>query len=247
MHLAELAFRLRTVPSAAFVDLLREAGEPMDAKALKLRLESLGVEKDMVDAAWRKAQPGVKRHGNVEFDATHGKYRWSSASIPPPTLVLTPTQALESLVTGRVPAVIKPDLVELVRRALDERDALEARLRAGYQGTREARAALERQIRIDAARAVAEVAMEVEELAAAGADATVTVERIRGLAKAFELEPIGRAGEEVAFRPATHSAIGGYPPNGSMVVVIRPGYSWRTGDDDVLVAKAQVAAVSAGR
>jgi len=246
VDLPELSFRLRAVPAAVFVDLLRQADEPLDAKTLKQRLAASGVAKDEVDQAWRRAQPGVKRHAHV-VDIGRGRYQWSATPIPVAVPVVSPAEALERLVAGRVPSGLKADLADLVRRALAERDQLEHRLRVSHQGAREARGAQERQLRIDAARAVADVAMEVEELAAAGADPEVTVERIRALAKAFDLDPIGRAGDQVAFDPRAHTPIGGYPADGSAVVVIRPGYSWRAGDQDVLVAKAQVAAGTAAR
>lgn len=234
----ELVFRLRAVPAAVFVDLLRGAAEPLNARALKRRLEDAGIAKEDVDAAWRRAQPGVKRHGNVAY--AQGAYRWSDTPVPVPVPVVTPVQAFERILAGRLAATVKADLADLVTTALRERDALEERLRGAYQGSDAARAARERQIRIDSARALAEVVMEVEELSAAGAEPAVTVERIRALAKAFDLEPIGRAGDEITFDPTLHSPIGGYPPDGSPVVVIRPGYTWRGSDQDVLVGKAQV-------
>ena len=128
-----------------------------------------------------------------------------------------------------------------MRAALKERDDLEARLRAEYAGTRTMRAVQERQVRIDAVRALATVVSEVEELAAAGAGAGVTAERVRALAQAFGLAPIGRAGELTAFEPTWHEPIGARPPDDSEVCVIRPGYSWPTGEEDVLLCKAQVA------
>jgi hypothetical protein len=102
------------------------------------------------------------------------------------------------------------------------------------------RAARERQLRIGAMRALAESIMEVEELAAAGADAAVTVERVRAMAKRQSLTPIGRAGAAMAYDPAQHSAIGPAPIPGVPVLVIRPGYLWQSGEEEILLGKAQV-------
>ncbi len=248
MSPSDVTFRLRAVPAAVFVDLLREAAAPLDARALKHRLEAQGVERSVVVAAWKRAQPGVRRHANIVFDAGRGVYRWSDnrAAVP----ALTAEDALDRLLPARLSAR-KAELAEIVRAALKERDGLEARVRGAYQGAREARAAQERQITIDAVRALAEVAMEVEELAAAGADNGVTVgvtvgvivERVRALAAESGLVPIGRAGEQTVFDPRAHTPIGGLPAAGSRVSIIRPGYTWRAGDRDVLIGKAHVAAV----
>ena len=71
-----MTFRLNAYPAAVFVDILRDEGAPLDAKTLKLRLAELGYDRTVVDAAWKRAQPGVKRHGNVTFDSAHGSYVW---------------------------------------------------------------------------------------------------------------------------------------------------------------------------
>jgi hypothetical protein len=241
----ELVFRLRAVPAAAFVDLLREARAPLSARALKIALHERGVPREVADAAWRRAQPGVRRHANVAVDKA-GRYAWSDAPVPPEPLRFTPSEALERILRGRLAAPVKVDLADLVRRALHERDVLEQQARVAHDGAVQARAALERQIRIDGARAMADLAAEVEELAEAASPDTL-VERVRGLAKAYELEPIGRVGEEISYDAAWHTPIGDDLPDGTVVMVIRPGYSWRLGDRAVLVAKAQVTPVRSGR
>ncbi|HEX6873814.1 MAG TPA: hypothetical protein VF163_22155 [Micromonosporaceae bacterium] len=231
-----IAFRLRAVPVAVFADLLREAGTALDASALKQRLVVAGVEPATAAAGWRRAQPGLRRHANVAFDPVERTYQWTDGRpVPPPS----PRQALDRLLTGR-PGAAGPKLIELVRAALDERDQLEARLRGGYQHAELMQAAQRRQLAIDAARGIAELAMEVEELAATGAEPAVLTERVRALAKSFDLEPIGRAGERVGFDPRWHVCLVACQP-GTPVSVIRPGFTWRYADQTVLIAKAQVA------
>ncbi len=242
----ELAFRLRALPAAVFVDLIRQAGEPLTARTLKQRLAERGVAQDVVDAAWRRAQPGVKRHANIRAEPS-GHYAWSDVPVPREVPRLTALAALERILRGRLAAPVKADLAEQVRRAVTERDVLEQQAQATYAGAREARTALERQIRVEAARALAEVAAEVEELAVGGASTDVLTERVRALVKAFDLNPIGRAGDDDLFDPGRHAPIGGHPVDGAPIMVIRPGYTWRVGDRDVLLEKAQVASVSGGR
>jgi hypothetical protein len=236
----DLSFRLRAFPAAVFADLIRDAGEPMRAQAVKRLLESMGFGKADVDAAWKRAQPSLRRHTYVDFDAATGKYGWRDGGAGPK---LSAEAALDRLVTQRLTAMGRIELAELVRAALHERDELEARARGAYLEAVRTRSAEERQIRVDAARALAEVAMEVEELAAAGSHPLVTVERVRTLAAGFGLAPIGRAGEESVFDPAWHAPIGAPVLAGTVVKVIRPGYTWRANEQDVLIAKAHVAPV----
>jgi len=235
----DIAFRLRAFPAAVFADLLRESGGALDARALKRLLANRGVDRATVDAAWKRAQPSLRRHGYIEVGPP-GVYRWR---VGIPADFLSPDAALEKLATERLSALGRAELVEVIRSALVERDALEERARGAYREAVHLRTAHERQARIDAARALAEVAMEVEELAAAGADARVAVERIRALVAGFGLVPIGRAGQHTRFDSAAHTPIGVGVPVGSDVLIIRPGYTWHAGDQDVLLARAQVAPV----
>lgn len=71
-----MMFRLNAYPAAVFVDILHQVAEPLDARGLKAELEAQGFDRTVVDTFWKRAQPGVKRHGNVAFDAAHGLYRW---------------------------------------------------------------------------------------------------------------------------------------------------------------------------
>jgi len=231
--------RLRASPAAVFADLLRTCGAALDARALKRLLTDRGLDRTVVDAAWRRAQPSLRRHRDVRVDPP-GVYRWQPGR---PAEPVSPEAALDRLVTGRLPALARAELAEGIREALAERDAFEERARGAYRDAAATRAAYERQLRVDAARALADVAMEVEELAAAGADGRVAVERIRALVAGFGLHPIGRAGERTLFDAVRHTPIGVAVPAGSVVLIIRPGYSWQAGDQDVLLARAQIAPV----
>ena len=223
--------------AAAFIAALREADGPLNARALKQRLLARGVPADELGAAWRRAQPVLRRHAEIAFDAARGTYRYGTSGQPAPPL--TGDEALDRLLPERMSGR-QTELAAVVRGALKERDDLEARVRAGYVGGRELRAARERQIRIEAVRVLADVVAEVEELAAAGVGTDVAVERVRVLAHAFGLEPIGRAGEPTTYAAALHTAIGMRPADQSRVIVLRPGYTWRDGAEVVLIDKAHV-------
>ncbi len=233
----------RAGAAAVFVSLLREARTPLSARALKQRLRARGVDQGTVDSAWRRAQPAVRGHVDVCYDPGRGSYCYGDSGRAAPAL--TADEALDRLLPARTTAR-RAELATIVRAALKERDDLEARLRGAYAGSRALRAAHERQMQIDAVRALADVVSEVEELAAAGADCLVTAERVRALAQAFGLAPIGRAGEQTSFEPAWHTPIGPAPPDGSRVAVIRPGYTWPIGEEVVLIHKAQVAWLGRG-
>ncbi len=235
----ELSFRLRAVPAAVFVDLLREAREPLNARALKDRLTGRGVQRDVVDAAWRRAQPGVKRHANVAVDAA-GAYCWGDVPVPVELPKLTPVEALDRILRGRLHSAMKAELGDLVRATLRDRDPLEQQARPPFESAREARTVPQRQIRIEAARSVAELAMELEDLVAAGRRRGGVDRPGTGAGEEFDLTPVGRAGDEIRFDPPAHTPIGGHLPDGAPATVVRPGYSWHIGVRDVLVGKAQV-------
>jgi hypothetical protein len=84
------------------------------------------------------------------------------------------------------------------------------------------------------------MAIEVEELAAKQASARAIIHRVRNRMKGLRLEPIGRAGEQVSFDRTQHQPIGPDIPDGAPVVVVRPGYVWRTSDKDVLIERPVV-------
>ncbi|MEV0974979.1 hypothetical protein [Microtetraspora glauca] len=102
------------------------------------------------------------------------------------------------------------------------------------------RAAQERQLQIDVVRALADLAAEVEELANADTAPAVVIERVRGLVAAHSLRPIGDVKRESEFDPLLHDSIVGAPIPGSVVTVIRPGYTWAASGEEILLHKALV-------
>src|SRR5262249_49823128 len=102
------------------------------------------------------------------------------------------------------------------------------------------RATQDQKIRAQGIQALADLAMEVEELVANGAEADVLIERVRNNAAAQRLTPIESAGQTASFDRQRHAPIVGIPKEGAQVTVVRPGYSWRPAEEDLLIAKAQV-------
>ncbi len=230
----------RAGAAAAFLAVLREAGTALDSASLKQRVVARGVEPAVVDAAWRRAQPVLRRHEGVSFDPARGTYRFGERG---PSPALTADEALERLLPTRLSARAE-GFAGVVRAALKEREDLERRLRSSYVEGRAAQDAMQRQAQVRAVRALAAVVSEGEELAVAGAGAGVIAERTRALALAFGLVAIGRAGERIPYDAARHEPIGTAPAEGEWVTVVRPGYAWVTGDEELLLQRAQVAWIS---
>ncbi|MDT5028376.1 MAG: hypothetical protein QOE61_4802 [Micromonosporaceae bacterium] len=111
---------------------------------------------------------------------------------------------------------------------------------AQYERAERRRAARERQARIDAMAAVAELAAEVEELTAKRAPSDVLLEHTRALTGGSGLEAIGRAGEATPYNESHHDPVGDFPNEGDSVIVIRPGYLWHAPGEAVLISKALV-------
>jgi hypothetical protein len=66
------------------------------------------------------------------------------------------------------------------------------------------------------------------------------VQRVRGRVKRCGLEPVDRAGQETTYDRDRHKPIGGAIADGSPVVVVRPGYVWKSSDGDVLISRPVV-------
>jgi len=119
-------------------------------------------------------------------------------------------------------------------------ERLEGRLRETHRQSVSVRAAQERQVKIDAVRSLAGLAAEIEELVSGKAGPDVVVERVRALASDQALEPIGEVGAEAAFDREVHEPLVGAPQDGQTVTVLRPGYRWRSGDEDLVLFRALV-------
>jgi len=199
--------------------ILRRAGAAMTATAIKKELAAGGVAKaDLDEPGWRPVREGLALHLNVVVEKPW--YSWTADPRTP-----SPTEALDLIARGR-PRVA--ELVEIVRGGLD-----------GGPVDRE-EAARRRQADIDAVRALAELAAEVEELTVNEVDAPVLIRQVRAWVKRSGLEPVDRAGEETTFDRKRHTPISGSIRDGASVVVVRPGYIWKAPNEDLLVVRPVV-------
>jgi hypothetical protein len=80
----------------------------------------------------------------------------------------------------------------------------------------------------------------VEELLANETEPAVMIRQVRAWVKRSGLDAVGRAGEQTKFDRKVHRAIGSPIRDGASVFVVRPGYVWKTADQDVLIGKAVV-------
>ena len=239
---ASLARRFQEDSQAVLVDLIRSGGgEPLSTSAMKKTLTDLGLTEAEFRKAWASAQPKIKRHKHIA--AVGSTYAWSDEPHDPyaDTRTLTPAQAFDRLLDGRVPAGEKAIVIEVIRARLSEANALDPKdARADAIRAQELREAQDQKVRARGVQAFANLAMEVEELVANGAEADILIERVRRSAGAQDLTPIESAGATASFDGRKHSPVAGRPKDGARVTVVRPGYSWRTPKEDVLVAKALV-------
>ena len=206
-------------PLEVVLAILRRADEPLAVATIKDGMRAGGVPD--IDRVWKRVQPKLAAHDSVT--RVDGRYGWTDRPRP-----LAPAEALELVARGHLDKARRAELLELVRAALGT-----PTVDLEEEGRRE-------QAEIDAVRSLAELASEVEELTVNEASARAMVHRVRSRVKLAGLEPVERAGDTVAFDRKRHELIGPAVREGAPVVVVRPGYAWRTEHEEVLVARAVV-------
>jgi len=214
-------------PAAVFLDVLRNAGEPLTAKRAKDTLVERGLPEASVSKQWGAFQREiVKFHPHVTRPSSL-KYAWRETPVPADEAL---TRLLDLLkTTSRSKGRLRDELATLVHDGLKD---------AGGDDETKIRAAQERQAEIDVLRAFAELAGEVEELAYNSGDPDVIVERVQTRVAGHSLTQIGRSGDDAPFDPEVHKPIGSRPGDGATVRIVRPGY--RNGT--VLLQRALVTA-----
>jgi hypothetical protein len=211
---------------SAVIRVLQESGRGLTKGEIIKALVDGGVDEAAADRAW----DSVRRRLNLRADvAAHregrgNRYTWIGKPMPVPR---HPSEAFEQLLANGATRVNREVLIEMVRTALDRQGRSNPASRA-------------EQVEMDAARALAEMAIEVEELAAKEASARAMIHRVRARMKRMRLEPIDRAGDQVAFDRQRHQPIGPDIPDGAPVVVVRPGYVWKTPNRDLLIERPVV-------
>jgi hypothetical protein len=235
--LSSLTRLFESDPVAAVLAVLDEAAQRnssagLSAEEIKGRLRDGGVPDDQL-TRWRGIRGRIAADERVWVggDARHRTYRLADL-----TARMSPREALALLAAGTTRAARRTELVRIVGGALADTDRDEAR---GEQLDPVVLARLEQREK-DAIRALAELAIEVEELAVNGASARALVHNVRILAGQANLSPIERAGEFAFFDRTRHQPIGAAIPDGAKVVVVRPGYIWKQSDEEITVARAVV-------
>jgi hypothetical protein len=206
-------------PLDAVVKVLQAASTPLAKATILQHLVDGGVPGTDAAKAWNAVRRRLKDHEQVGVEGV--RYVWCPAG----RRALSAFDALDRLVAGGLGAPRRKELAELIRVAL---------------GSGHERAASERPADIAPARMLAELASEVEELVVNEASARAIVQRVRARVARSNLEPVASAGDEVMFDRQRHKPIGGGVHDGARVVVVRPGYVWRSAAGDVLVAEVLV-------
>jgi hypothetical protein len=199
--------------------VVRESADPVTAGDIRDALAAAKVELDA--RTWDRLQRRLRADDHVAVDPGH-RYRYVAQPVVPSAI-----DAFERIVNAAAGRV-GPAVIDTVRSAL-----------ASGPGDVEAMAR-GRQTEIDGLRALAELASEIEELTVNEASGRALIHRIRGRVKLAGLEPIERAGETIPFDRRRHESIGAPVRDGAPVLVIRPGYAWRTPTEDVLISRAAV-------
>ena len=184
-------------------------------------LRAAGLAQPEVEKAWRRARARLASDDHVTIEG--GRYAWSAQPRQ-----LSAADALELLAKGGQLATVRQELAAVVRAAV------------GQPSADRTAAAGQRQAEIDAMRALAELASEVEELTVNEVGAEVLIRRIRAWVKRSGLEPIDRAGDTTTFDRKRHRPIGPSIRDGAPVIVVRPGYVWKAPTEEVLIGKAVV-------
>lgn len=216
-------------PHDALIAAIREAGRPIGGRELHRAIREAG----QPPSTWRAWASGLKDlivlHPCVAVTGTGAakRYQWAQ-----PVSAETALSRLAQRVEA--PQWLREAWREVVAAGL-------ARKRQAGGAVSRLRAAQERQARIGIMRAAAEVAIEVEEIARNGANGEQIVKRVRNSLAHKDLTPIGSAGEDTVFDPAVHRLEFGDPRPGTPVFILRPGYSWRHGDEVTVIEHALVA------
>jgi hypothetical protein len=129
--------------------------------------------------------------------------------------------------------------IEKIRGLEAELDRLHQELRAMRQETHVASEAHDRQVKLDVVTALANLALSVVHSPEARNDAALmqTVDYITGREGLDKLEA---AGAEVTFRPDIHDSMGETISPETPVTVLRPGYTYMTAAETIVLIKAQV-------
>jgi len=104
------------------------------------------------------------------------------------------------------------------------------------------RGSRDRQVRLDLLRSLAVVVAQVKQSDSARGDAALT-RQLDHACRREGLTELASAGQTVAYDPAQHDSLTPDLSSGSPAAVLRGGYTWADGAENVVLVKAQVVAV----
>ena len=168
-----------------------------------------------------------------------GTGRGQPVRLVEPATRISAAEALELIVRGRPAAKQKGELAEIVRTGWAGPDRPHRGRRRAVDPPRTA--ARSRQADIDRIRALAQLAIEVEELTTNQASARAMIHRVRAEVKRTGLEPIDRAGDVTSVRSApARTDRSADRRRDAAWSSYAPGMCGRRPTEEVLIAKAVV-------
>jgi hypothetical protein len=243
-----------TSVDAAVLRVLRDSGTALVKSEILDELATAGVARSSANDAWGPVQKRLRTDQRIiaEGDRHNLRYRWNPNRPAAPT----PADALAMLVERRLTRGEREALAENLLTAVTETSAAVTVQATAARPAKPINAEPPiaptpvpdglvsanrlRQVELDAARELAGMAIDVEEQLAKGASAKAITHRVRARMKRLRLEPIEKAGEAVPFDRVRHQPIRPGIVDGTTVLVIRPGYVWRTPGNDLLIERPVV-------
>lgn len=134
---------------------------------------------------------------------------------------------------GRAAAEAQLDHSEL------ELERMTTELRAMREEAHTASEAHDRQVKLDVVTTLANLAISVLQSPKARQDVSL-VQTLEYLTGREGLAPLESAGQRVAYRPTVHDSLGQSLEPGSPVSVVRPGYTYASEKEEIVLIKAQV-------
>lgn len=212
-------------PGHAFLETIKLAGRPVDAKQIKGHLKAAGISSSDVDGKWKRMQPFINEHPHIRKPVGR-LYEWSIEPVASGEAL----RRMRAHTLSSVPGWLTGALVTTISDSLAAAEASGPRSQSTWGEQRE----------LEKAQVLAKVATEFEALLSKGQTAVEVFAWIQDQAVDRELEPIATIGERVAFDPDLHDSASGAMRRGSSAEVVRSGYRWLGADRPMVVLRAVV-------
>lgn len=211
----------------AFLEVIRSAPGPIDARRIMASLTDAGARLATVRDKWGKSQKFINLHPYVAKPKST-QYEWRLEPIPSSEAL----RRLSSNVLKSVPSWLTNAYVTLISDSLAFAETSGSVAQSTWSDERE----------LQKAQLLADMAAEAEIRVEQGASAADLVKWLQTEAMARHLQPTARLGERVPFAPEEHDAEGATPRRGATVEVLRSGFKWKHGTREDTVVRAVVRA-----